>query len=573
MRIVAKIKEQRFGLIKYLSNLVNLFHSPWAKLALIVGMSFLVRLVVYGFIRLPWIIFDEFIYLDTARQIVRGSFVSQLSRDSQLYPPGWSVILAAFAGFVKDPFFQYRLALWLTMLLSGLVPVVVYWLTGSLWASVAVAFYPPLFVYSSNIMSETFFILFLFILAALLKDIVKDDFAKRRCLIAGAVIMGLLIFYTRLIRSFGVVLLPALLLAVLGLIYWQYRHNATGRLRKFLFFSLLTVVSYYGFSYLVSLWFMPKGGFYERNLYVQGFLQVLRQPRLAWVLLRNELTLSLFWWLWVLPVYFVSETVRLLYKKDWPRLLPRIWAIFIYIFSLGLTLTHMFIGSQKNPQYLILSRYLDPALVLLFAYMVADFQKYIAQRGRLRIPVWLLPVLAYFIFYLVFKIPKVDYKFGNTMSVYFFLSLKLLSWRLWVIVGLSIAILYNLWRRAKVGLAYWLIGFFVISACFSIGKTLSTPDWVTTKYQAVANQWQEALSRYSGTDIPLCIYQDGVSTEIYYLYHFLYPYQYLHSCKRFEQKPKRILTRQNSQTALPAVCVTDYRFASGESLIYCPLGY
>ena len=566
--------KRKSGNIKHYWQLIKVFFEPlWRKLALIVGLGFLVRLFVYGYIKIPWIIFDEYLYLDTARQIIRGTFISQLSRDPQLYPPGWSIVLAAFVGFIKNPFTQYQAALWLTMLLSSIVPLAAFWLTRSLWVSVLLAFYPPLFVYSSSIMSETMFVLMLFVLLTLLKDIVRDDFTKRRSLILAALVMGFFLFYTRLVRSFGVVLLPSLVLAGLFVCYLQYRQGSLVRLRSLLFFLILTVFFYYGFSYLGSLWLLPKNGFYERSVYIESIISALKQPQLTWVLLRNELSLSLFWWFWILPLFFVSETIKTVHKREWQDLLPRVWAVLIYVFSLGLTLAHMFIGSQKNPQYLVFSRYLDPALVLLFAYGVADFVKYIAHQTKLKIPVWLWLVLGYFVFYFVLKLTKIDYKFGNTMSIYFFLNLVKEPMWLWLLAGLSMALFYTLFRDLKTWLFYLLALFFVVASYLSISNTLSTPEWVMNKYQGVIKEWQQALSRFPNTDVPICIHENGISSETYYLYHFLYPYQYLHNCKHYENKPKRILTKKKSQMVLPIDCVTDFRFTSGESLLFCPLGY
>src|SRR3989304_8517322 len=99
-----------------------MFKKWWVWLVAIVLLGFLLRLITYGFIKIPWIVYDEFTYLDTARQIVRGHFISAFTRD-QLYPAGWPLLLAAFVGFFHDPYVQYKAALVVTMPLSSLVPV------------------------------------------------------------------------------------------------------------------------------------------------------------------------------------------------------------------------------------------------------------------------------------------------------------------------------------------------------------------------------------------------------------------------------------------------------------------
>lgn len=553
--------------------MAHFFKPAWRKIVLIIAVSFLSRLLVYGYIRIPWIIFDEFIYLDTARQIIRGNFMSLLSRDPQLYPTGWPMILAALTGFIKNPFWQYKAGLIVVSLISSLVPLLAFWLTGSFWVSLLVSFYPPLFVYSSSLMSETFFIFMLLVLVAVLKYIIKDDFAKRSTLILAAVLFGFFIFYTRMIRSFGIILLPAYVLAAILVGYFQYRQGSLNRLKNLLFFTVLTVFSYYLFNYFGQLWFMPKDGYYERSAYFDALVKALKQPRFSFVLLRNELTLSLYWLLFVLPIFSYIEGVKELHKKEWHLLLPRIWAVLIYIFSLGLTLAHMFIGTKNNPQYLVFSRYLDPALVLLFIYGAADFYKYLTSSVKLKIPAWVFVLLGYFVFYFIFKLPKLDYKFGNTMSVYFFLLFKEQVWLSIILILLVGFIFYCLWKNKRQLLFYALLFFFGWTALFSINNTLSTPEHVMNKYKKIINEWQSALRLYPTTDIPLCIHHNGISSETYYLYHFLNPYQYLRRCQRYEKKPKRILTKKDYSFALPVSCSYDFRFDNGESIIYCPLGY
>ena len=556
----------------YLKTVKRFFQPVSRRLGLIVVAAFLARLVTYGFIKLPWIIFDEFIYLDTARQVIRGGFVSLLSRDPQLYPAGWPIVLAAFTGFIKNPFFQYSAALFLTMLISALVPVVAFGLTKSLWVSLLVSFYPPLFVYSSSIMSETFFIFMLLVLILLLKFIIRDDFSKREHLLLASVVFAFFIFYTRIIRSFGVILLPSFWLATLLVIYFQYRANSLTKLKNLLFFGILVTFFYYLFSYLGSLWFFPKSGFYERTAYMDALVKALKQPRLSFVLLRNEITLSLYWFLFVLPIFFFVEAKKELHKKEWHRLLPRIWAVFIYLFSLGLTLAHMFIGTQKNPQYLVFSRYLDPSIVLLFIYMIQDFIKYLFSNNRLKISPLVFVGLGYFVFYFIFKISKLDYKFGNTMSVYFFLLFQKQTGLAIFLTVLIALIFYSLLKNKRQWLVNGLAIFLVFSVYLAISQTLSTPDWVNKKYSLVVKEWQMALNSYPTTDMPLCLGSE-ISSEVYYLYHFLNPYQYLQPCSQYEFKPKRIVVKKNASTAFPASCNLDYRFSSGESIIYCPLGY
>jgi len=260
-------------------------------------------------------------------------------------------------------------------------------------------------------------------------------------------------------------------------------------------------------------------------------------------------------------------------QKHWHEALPRIWAVCIYLFSLALTFMHMFIGALHNPQYRVFSRYLDPAITILFVFAAADFIAFLKTTTvKLKLHRAIVPVLVYFAVYFVFFLPKLDYKFGNSMSVYFFLIFNSQPWLYLLLIGLLAVIVYAVSKNRRKLILWSMAFFFGWSFFFSVLNTLKTPAWVNSKYQRVIEEWQSAMANYPTAEVPLCIHRDGISSETYYLYHFLYPHQYLASCKLSEQKPRRILTKKNYSFSLPGNCSVDYRFSSGESIIYCPFG-
>lgn len=554
--------------------ILQFFEPTWRKLLGIVVLAYVARLIVYGFIRTPWIIFDEFIYLDTARQIIRGHFAALLSKDPQLYPPGWPLLFTAVSGFIKNPYLQYKIILLFNMLISSLVPVMVYLLVGSVTVSLLVAFYPPLFVYSSSIMSETFYIFMLFAVLTILKYIIKDDLRKSTSLMIAALVLAFFLYYTKLVRSFGIVLLPSFILSAAVVGYLQLRQGSRTTLKRLVYFTVLTVFGYYLLGYLAKLTII-SGSFYNRTPYLQSLWQAILRPRFSFTLLRNQLTLSLFFWYFLLPIFFWQQLVKEWHKKEWHLLLPRIFAVFIYLSSLVLTFAHMSIGTNRNPQYLLLSRYLDPALVLLFVFGLKDFFEYLnTKTNRIKLSTAVYLVLIYFWFYFVFRLPNLDYKFGNTMPAYFFLFFKESPWQYWVLTVLIGFIFYALAKNNK----RWLLAGFLLvfgwTSLLSIKNTVQTPRWVGDKYQVTLHEWQMFMANYEYSDIPLCIHKDGISSELYYLYHYLYPYQYLRPCSTYQkQRPKRIVTRKTSNFTLPALCNQEFKFSTQESIYYCPLGY
>jgi len=491
-------------------------NSVWGKLVLVVLAGLAIRLLAYGFIKAPWIIFDEFIYLDTARQIVRGEFISALWRDPQLYPAGWPLLMATVAGFLKNPDTQYRVILFFNMLLSSFVPVLAFFLTGSLGVAVLISVFPPLFVYSSSIMSESLYTLMLFLVLVVSKYIIRDDLKKTRSLILAAVILGLLLYATRRVRSVGLVLIPAFVLTGGVIAFLQFREKSLNTLKNTVFFVVLAVFAYYLWEYLGRHTLFPDRDFYQRTPYIKSLIKALSRPLYSLTLIRNELTISLFFSYFILPFFLLHQTVKQWHKKEWHLLFPRIFAFFVFVGTLVLTFAHMFIGTSHNPQYLVFSRYLDPVLVVLFALMLGDFWSYLQTKSyRLKLPLWVYPIVGYFLFYFVFRIPRLDYKFGNTMPIYFFLKLFESPLSVWAVVILVVVAFYALARNQRTLLLVSFLVLFSLTSWFSIGETRNTPQWVAAKYQITINDWQIVAKSYRAADVALCIHRDGVSSELY----------------------------------------------------------
>ncbi len=188
--------------------------------------AFLFRYLLFSFVRLPWVIYDEYIYLDTARQILRGSFITHLTLENQIYPPGWSVVLAAVVGFISNPLAQYRAALIFTMMLSSSIPVIAYWYTKKLLPALLLIIFMPLVVYSSNIMSETIYTFSLLLFIITIHCIVDNDLKTRRNIILSSIVSGVFLSFIGSIRSFGIVVPVSFGLALATwIVVWRH-HKA-----------------------------------------------------------------------------------------------------------------------------------------------------------------------------------------------------------------------------------------------------------------------------------------------------------------------------------------------------------
>ncbi len=554
----------------------SLFSKPLFWLGAIVVLGVVLRLIAYGFIKIPWILYDEVVYLDTSRQIVRGSFLSKLTRD-QLYPPGWPLIFSALSGFINNPYLQYKVVLLFNIFLSSSTSVIAYLFFRNLWVSAFLNIYPALFVYSSSIMSETAYIFFLFLLVLILREIVRDDLNSPKTVILAGLVFAFFMYYTRLIRSFGIILLPSFVVAILVFCYLT-RHELSKKLHKSLqLFLILTVGSYMVYNLLGKDMFLASGMLYETKPYWQALIKNLGNVNLMSVLVKNELLAILISGFWFLPLFFVKGTIQVFKKKEWADALSRLFIILLLFASLALTLVHMLKGAP-NKQYLLFTRYLDPVLVVVFAFSLYDFFDYLihTHKPRLSKRFYLLYfiLLGAALIYLRKGFYLDSYKFGNNMPLYFLNRLVQDGWTWFYVLSATLSIIaYLLWsRRYKLLLAVFVV--FMLGQSFvAIEKTRGVPRYVIDNYSQKIKEWQLSF-KDSPTDTPLCLYDDNISVEVYYMYHFLYPRNYLYNCNSYTTaKPKKIITSKYFQGELPSECSLQFKFDSGESIYYCPLGY
>jgi hypothetical protein len=551
-----------------------MFKKPWIWLIGIVLLGIAARFIAYGYIKLPWIVYDEFVYLDTARQIVRGHFISAFTR-GQMYPVGWPLLLATFVGFIHNPYVQYQGALFLTMVLSSLVPVFAFLLSGNLLVALLVTFYPPLFVYSSNILSETVYTLFLFGAIIALREIVRDDLRSRVYIILSGAVFGFMLYYIQITRSFGIVHFPALIAAFVFM--WYVAKKTMSRLtrRNIAGFIACTVVMYLGCGLIARMANLAPSKLYEQMPYVTALHIILFKPLLFLQLLHNETVIVFVSLFWVLPVFFFRRTWKVFKEKKWHDVLARLFLVFVLLASFGLTVAHMAKTVQNNDQYLIFSRYMDPILVVMFAFALNDMVCYIKSSEKMRIlsKYWIV-VIAYFLLYLRFGYYFGQYKFGNTMPVYF-LSLVQSNVFFFPVLTLFVTgLLWSEWKKHYRMLGALFIVFFLLQSVIAIFNTTSVPAFVQDTHYKVIREWNQALQQ-AGESTPICLMSSALWGETYYLYHFLYPYQYLKDCGSFGQnKPKWFIISATSAVPVPKGCQFTFAFtlSGNDGLFYCPTG-
>ncbi|MCR4329354.1 MAG: hypothetical protein NUV65_02295 [Candidatus Roizmanbacteria bacterium] len=528
----------------------------------------LARWVVFHFVRIPWIIYDEYIYLDGARQILRGDVMSHLYRD-QAYPPGWSFVLAPVVGMFHDPFLQYRAALLLVMALSSLIGVLAYLFTASSTIGVLTSLFPPLFLYSGSIMSETVYTLFLFFLLFCLRIFIKEDLKTVKNAILSGVVVAALIVFLQEIRSFGRTLFPAFVLSMASIYALHYKKPREW-IKKYGYFAVAAVIAYALFSFLSRTFLHTT--LYETEGYVSSLKRVFTPLSLKLIL--NQFTAVMIELYGVLGLVFLWGSYRAYKKKDTSEIIARTFVWFVFLSSFALTLLHMLKTAQHDKQYWIFTRYLDPAVVLMFVYGLKDGLTFLREKKH-ALFVWILPLFL-FVFYVWKYLYMESYKFGNTMGI-FFLADKKDTIGIGYIVPLIVflCILYIFFRMQK---RQWIIVAFILFFSWqwymSVSSAVAVPKYVIPRYENQIAQWQryfENNSRYT----PLCRYDSNASAEVYYIYSFLQPYQYIHTCQSFSsnQKPKNILMSTPNVPKLSWQCEEEFTFDKSDTMYYCPYGY
>ena len=202
----------------------------------------------------------------------------------------------------------------------------------------------------------------------------------------------------------------------------------------------------------LSLWifyeklFVPIGvGTYATENYLNTLLNALSNPQQYYTLISlftHEIEFV------ILASYFVLPSIILLFinfdKIRWFKILPfdtkwtslnlieiiALKASLVYFFIssfvlLVITITHMIMGLNRGQEaYLIFNRYLDPTIPLIFIFGILGIELFcresIANRSRLKIIIiYILITLSF-----AYTFPHINYKIGNTLSLYHLQNLK-----------------------------------------------------------------------------------------------------------------------------------------------------
>lgn len=526
------------------------------------------RWVVFHFVRVPWIIYDEYIYLDTARQILHTDFVSHLYRD-QSYPPGWPFLLAPIMGVFHDPFVQYRAALILTMVLSSGVAVLAYVFTGSIGMGLLTSLFPPLFLYSGSIMSETAYTLVLFFLLFCIRVFVREDLKTARNILLSGIIVGFLCAYLQEIRSFGRIIFPALLLAF-GTLFVLYRKEKMKWVGPYVYFLMSTAITYVFVNFLAKKFLHTT--LYETQGYMSSLQLIVSQ--LGIKIMLNQFAAVMIELYGVVLVVFMWGTYRTIRMKNKAEVFPRLFVWFVFLASFGLTLLHMLKTAQHDKQYWIFTRYLDPVIVLMFVYGLKDGYTFLMQKKNIA-GWWIISFIA-FVLYVYRYLYTGSYKFGNTMGIFFMADEKvnqLFAYILPLIIFLLALVVALRRKKQMIALSIFIL-FFLYQAYVATTSAIAVPHYVIDRYEGQIAQWQ----RYFATKpvhTPLCRYKSNASAEVYYLYSFLSPYHYLHTCESYseKEKPKYVLVRPGSVKHVFDFCEEEFVFEQDDVVYYCPFGY
>lgn len=524
-------------------------------------ISFAIRFFLYRFVTIPWIIYDEYIYLDMARHITRGWESYPYVRDL-LYPAMWPIILSATTGFFHEPFTQYRAALFVVMIISSMIPVGAYWYFRRLAPALLMMVFSPLVVYSGSIMSETIFSAALFGFIVILHMLLERDMDQKTQRRVGAVVLGFLMAMLYHIRTFGIVIAPAFVGTLLVLLFVNRRYrDEKKRLTEVLLISSLCYIAVMFLGRFLTL----GTGSYERSAYVAMIWKAFTTP-LTLRLIANELVVTCIQLFFFLPFVFVWGTVGTLRGKKWGEFAVRVFLIILYVASLALTVLHM-LKDAPDKQYLVFTRYMDPVIVLIAMYAILDFVTFSFKKMRVSPLVVVLYSSA--VLYSMLWLYRENYKFGNNMGIFYLVQtgnsyvVAVIAPALIAGLGMLIGAIKqrgDLVRIMGIALIMWY-------TLLSLHFARTVPRYIVGTYKTQVYEMED-YRRKNGYLPPLCIDdKSSVSAEFYYIYGFMSG-RTLAECS--VKKETRIVQMMNKGAPIKAFCRPEAVFPKRDVIYYCP---
>lgn len=394
-------------------------HPVWLVSAFFALLIAARVLLASGF-HTPFILADEAVYDNIARNILTGKFYSTLSY-CQTYPPGYSVILALAHAVTADQGLAYHLMLGINAVLTSSIIFPAYFMLRkycregtAIWGSLAIAVLPAIGTYPFVIMSENLFTpLFMYSLW-FLAEAYESGGRHWQALASLSVV------YLYFTRSIGLAMAVGLV-ASFGYFLWANRRRSVAILREYAVMALLFILPLAAYlAYGRFLMPVATGSIvstYDDSLYIGALLGAAGS--LSSLLTFLSLSLHELEYL-VLSAYFIVflglAMVAVYPRHNDGKAYPA--ALYLAVSALAtivIAVAHMYIA-RDSPYYALFGRYLDPVVPALFLCGILGL-----DRARMDLKsvaaIFAAFVATVAVFLLTF--PVTYYKFGSMFAVFY----------------------------------------------------------------------------------------------------------------------------------------------------------
>lgn len=382
----------------------------------------------------PWIMSDEVLYDDIARNIWKGSFTSDL-KYCQTPLPGYSICLSIAYLFSENKDVTYRIMLFINAILTSSVIFPAYFIlknfisnNKAFLGSILVCILPSITLYSSALISENLFTtLFLFSAWFIIESFKNDN----KLFDLGA---GFSIFYLFLTRAVGI----AMVLGFATLLVYEIVHKRSVLYilkTKYILISSLVVPmvlwimrSNSNFSNYSNILSSTSGGYNVQSYMNTLSLMFTDIPSFLTTL---ELVIHEIDYLLLISFFiFFIFTIFAVYKRNQIKNRDAFHVFVIYsllstLLLILITVTHMY-GKYINGDiyYSILGRYIDPAVPIIFIVGLIGIDLYYCTEKKIKDNLMLLVVSILLICIFIKTFPYMYYKFGNMFGIYYIQILK-----------------------------------------------------------------------------------------------------------------------------------------------------
>jgi len=334
----------------------------------------------------PFVFPDEYLYTHYTQEILQNPLSVFTPEKDQIYPPGFSLILIPSFLLYPSVSAVYSAILAINILLSTSLIFITFFILkryiserDALLGSILITLLPFVTINNYIIFSENLYIpvlvfaCLLFIMSIEIKNPILHFFT------------GFIIGYLPLIRAFGILALLSFYLVIFYLLF--YNKDRYYDFLKERLFLIITPIATFGSYVIIKILLSSNSYGYNSGEYYNVLIWVTRDFSSFLVFLRSfaaEIDYL------IITTYVGFLILAAFLAFSWKKADIQLKSLFLFTlfyacFSIILTILHMLLVLQSpdSPsffQYLILGRYLDPLLPLIFILGLIYLFKYVPDQ-------------------------------------------------------------------------------------------------------------------------------------------------------------------------------------------------